>query len=318
VIAWLGHRSGERLWDECCGLVTYIREAPYWRGWDGRFPIYTLLGLALNLMFLAYGIHTAWKQNSWPGVTPLVLAFTYLIANAFFRNSGGRYILPVDWATPVYFSVGLAQATIVARVYLKGAPQPDEQPTDSDGDRRWSASLLRSPGFYAVALALFFLGSMIPVLEANFPQRYTAQRSENMLQALIESDLLSLSQRSELQSFLAGGASVYTGRALYPRYLPANAGDPGLNKKSPFSPRPYPRLGFYLAGEQNMGLAMPIENEPSRFPNGEDVIVIGCDVSDLLLVARFSAEGVLDEVYLRSFLPASLRCPLPVLPGTDD
>jgi hypothetical protein len=318
VIAWLGHRSGERLWDECCGLVTYIREAPYWRSWDGRFPINTLLAIALNLLLLAYGVHAAWKQNSWTGVTPLVLAFTYLFANAFFRNSGGRYILPVDWVTPVYFSVGLAQATIVAWAYFGGAPQEKDLPAGIERKHWRAGSLLRSPYFYAALLGLFLLGSLVPAVEASFPQRYTAERSEDMLQALMESDQFTATQRRELQAFLAGGGAVFTGRALYPRYLPANSGDPGLNKKSPFSPRPYPRLGFYLAGEQNMALALPVDDKPSRFPNGQDVLVIGCDTSDLLLVARFSAEGVPDEVYLRSFVPAGLSCPLPVIPETDD
>lgn len=318
LIAWLGHRSGERLWNECCGLVSYIRDTPYWRGWDGSFPLYAVFALILNLIVLAYGIHAAWKQNSWPGLVPLAFALTYLIANALFRNSGGRYILPVDWVTLVYFSIGLAQATIVAWRYFAGVPGEINLPARPGQGRRPVAPLLRSPGFYVALVGVFLLASLVPAVEASFRPRYTPQRAEEMLQALMQSDQFTPAQRKELQSFMANSGVAYAGRALYPRYLPANAGDPGLSSKSLYSPQPYPRLGFYLVGQQNMPLALPVDERPSSFPNGQDVIVIGCDLSDILLVARFSASGALDEVYLRSFLPKRLRCPLPVIPGTED
>jgi hypothetical protein len=277
-----------------------------------------LLALGLNLSLLAYGIHTAWKEHAWSGVAPLAFAVTYLIVNALFRNSGGRYILPVDWVAPVYFSTGLAQATVVGWAYLKGVPVQVNLPAEAESSRWHAAPLLRSPRFYAVMLGLFLLASLVPAVEASFAQRYTVQRSKDMLQALMESDQLSAAQRRELQTFLASGAAVYTGRALYPRYLPANIGDPGLNKRSLFSPKSFPRLGFYLAGEENTALALPVSEKPSGFPNGEDVIVIGCDLSDILLVARITAGGDVDEVYLRSFLPDHFRCPLPVPPDSDD
>jgi len=177
---------------------------------------------------------------------------------------------------------------------------------------------MHSPRFYAMMLALFLLSCAVPAVEASFSPRYDVQRFEGMSAALLQSDQFSAGQRRELQAFLESGAVVYSGRALYPRYLPANTGDPGLSDKNPFSPQPYARIGFYLAGPVNMPLTLPVEREPSGFPNGKDVLVIGCGPDDILLVARFSAEGALDEVYLRSFLAASLKCPLPVIPGTDD
>ncbi len=57
-------------------------------------------------------------------------------------------------------------------------------------------------------------------------------------------------------SWQSGGVT-YTGRALYPRYLPVNVGDPGLSEKDTFSPRPYARIVFYLVGPQNWALELP-------------------------------------------------------------
>jgi hypothetical protein len=318
VILWLGHRSGERLWNDCCGLVNYIREVPFWRRWKGGFPSNSLLALTVNLLLLAYGFHTAWKRDTWVSITPLLMAVTYLVVNAFFRNSGGRYILPVDWVMPVYFCVGLSQATVVGLAYLRGAPlkEPSLERINPGGSP--VGSLLRSTKFYAVVLVILLLSCMVPAIEASFPQRYDQDRSQVMLDTLLGSDQLSAGQLQDLQAFLAGGGVTYTGRALYPRYLPLNVGDPGLSEKDTFSPRPYARIVFYLVGPQNWALELPADNEPTAFPNDEDVLVIGCDPRNILLVARFSAGGGLDEVYLRSPLPERPGCPLPVVPEAQN
>jgi hypothetical protein len=314
MILWLGHRSGERLWNDCCGLVNYIREVPYWRRWKGGFPPNSVLALTVNLLLLAYGFHTTWKKGNWVGITPLLMAVTYLVVNAFFRNSGGRYILPVDWVMPVYFSVGLSQATVVGLAYLKGSPVTEASPVTVPPAASPSRPLLRSPKFYALALGILLLSCIVPAVEASFPQRFDQHRSQAMLEALLGSDQLSAGQLEDLQAFLAGGGVAYTGRALYPRYLPVNVGDPGLSEKDTFSPRPYARIVFSLVGPQNWAMELPAENKPSAFPNGEDVLVIGCDPGNILMVARFSAGDGLDEVYLRSPLLERPACPLPVVP----
>jgi hypothetical protein len=318
VILWLGHRSGEKLWNDCCGLVNYIREVPYWRRWKGGFPANLVLALTLNMLLLAYGFHAAWKQNSWMGITPLVMAVTYLVVNAFFRNSGGRYILPVDWVMLVYFSVGLAQVTIVALAYLRGVSVKKTSPAGIKSGTSRAGPLLRSPKFYAVMLGFLLLSWMVPAVEASFPQRFDQNRSEALLDTLLGSDQLSAAQLQDLRAFLASGGVTYTGRALYPRYLAINVGDPGLSKMDTFSPRQYPRIVFYLVGPQNWAIELPTDDEPTAFPNGEDVVVIGCDPSNILLVARFSDGGSLNELYLRSPLPDRLACPLPVVPGALD
>jgi hypothetical protein len=139
-----------------------------------------------------------------------------------------------------------------------------------------------------------------------------------MVSALIRSPQLSEKQRDDLYAFLSQGGVAFAGRALYPRYFEPGAGNPGVSKANLLSPKPYPRLGFYLVGMENNNLALPVDGEPSSFPNASDVLVVGCSPRDILLVARFSAAGAVDEIYLRSLLPARLRCPLPPMPEADD
>lgn len=318
LIGWVGHRSAERLWKECCGVTSYIRRAPFWRQWDGRFPPGTWVALSLNLLLIAYGIHTAWKQKRWMGILSLAFGLTYLLANAVFRNSGGRYILPVDWATLVYFSIGLAQFTQSAVEYLRDAPVREISLNEASPAKEARPRLLRLPLFYFAAVGLFLLGCAAPFVEASFPRRYDEAVRDAMISALLNSERLSESQRGDLYLFIVRGGNAFAGRALYPRYFPADVGDPGTSKKNPFAPKPYPQLVFYLAGSQNSTLSLPVEVEPERFPNARDVLVVGCNPRDLLLVVLFSPEGAIDAIYLRSDLPARLRCPLPPVAGADD
>ena len=139
-----------------------------------------------------------------------------------------------------------------------------------------------------------------------------------MINALIRTEMLTKGQHDDLYKMLSKEGIAYTGRALYPRYFGPDVGNPGVGKKDPFAPKPYPRLGFYLAGSQNINLSLPVKDEPAAFPNGQDVVVIGCDPRDLILVARFSPDGEIDEVYLRSFLPSRITCPLPAIPETKN
>jgi len=178
--------------------------------------------------------------------------------------------------------------------------------------------LLRSQRFYAALIGLFLLGCAAPLLEAGFPMRYDQAKREAMVLVLLRSELLTKTQRGDLHVFLSRGGNAFAGRALYPRYFASDEGDPGTSKKNPFAPKPFPRIAFYLAGSPNWTMALPIDGEPSSFPNGQEVLVLGCNPSDILLVARISAAGAVDQVYLRSHLPAKLKCPLPVIPGADD
>ncbi|OGO39241.1 MAG: hypothetical protein A2W35_07680 [Chloroflexi bacterium RBG_16_57_11] len=318
LITWIGHRSAGQLWEDCCGLVGYTRRLPYWRQWDGRFPASSLVTPVLNLLLIAYGVNEAWKRNRWSGITPLVLAVTYLLANALFRNSGGRYILPVDWVVLAYFSIGLAQFTMAGMAYLQDAPVVEKLSSDLRPSTVQTGPLLRSPQFFLAVIGLFLIGCAAPALEVSFPQRYDEARRVAMVTALLRSEQLSTGQRDDLYKVLAKGGIAYTGRALYPRYFAPNVGNPGVGKKDPFAPKPYPRLGFYLAGSYNSTLSLPIKDEPSTFPDGQDVVVIGCNPRDLLVVARFFADGDIDELYLRSFLPPRLVCPLPAIPEIEN
>ncbi|MBN2549211.1 MAG: hypothetical protein JXB15_08645 [Anaerolineales bacterium] len=310
--SYLGNQSPEKLWYDCCSALGYIRRMPYWRKWNGAFPFQAMLPLVGNLSLIALGIHLAWKKHRHIGLLPLAYNLIYLLFNALFRNSGGRYILPVDWVGILYFSIGLAGATAWALQRLRrgaaqsiAAPLHQAEPALPPAQTR----LLRSPLFYLAALSLLLVGLSLALTESAFPQRYTAERRDAMVMSLVQSDLLSAEQHQYLQNFFTqDNKLVIAGRALYPQFLAANVGD---SPRDILRPEPYPRLGFFLAGPVSYTLTLPLSEHPDYLPNASDVLVIGCQDYSLLLVALFDPAGSLQSVWFRHPLPANPACPFP-------
>ncbi|MFM8319335.1 MAG: hypothetical protein ACKOC5_00350 [Chloroflexota bacterium] len=326
-LLFLAKRSPAQFWQNCCTVDSYVSRLPYWRRWDGRIPIQALAPTVLNLLALAYGVALAWRRHRWAGLAPLMMGETYLVFNGLLRNSGGRYILPVDWLVLAYFSIGLVEASRLLLGYLGGRPLLDRLPGEAPADfqaagtsgaaaasipaepRVWSG-FWRSPRTYLLALGLLALACSVPLLEAVIPPRYTVERQESMREQLFAEGRLTAAQRQDLRQFLANGGSLYAGRALYPRYLPAGKGDP-IGSAKEGTPRSYPRLVFYIVGMTDMYLMMPVEKKIAQFPHASDILIAVCPSEEVLAVARFDDAGALQAVYWRSHYPQSLTCPLP-------
>lgn len=311
LLGLIGHRSMEVFWDECCSMQTYTRRLPFWRKWDGVIPSQSIIPIILNILVLSWGFQVAWRKKKLTGLTPLALAFTYLAMNAVFRNSGGRYILPVDWIMIIYFSIGLADSSTHVMYKIIGFDMPVNH-IDSMQDHpipRPKPAILRSPAFYALSVGILLFASLIPLIEKAFPQRYTPQMQNELHATLLESNLLEPEQRSLLDSFLNNGGSAISGRALYPRFFREMLGEPGSN--NPFGPQPYPRIGFYLAGPEYSPVILPTLTKPRFLPHASDVLVFRCSVEEVFAVAVFDKEQEVQAFYLRSPSPISPSCPFP-------
>ncbi len=304
-------------------MQNYIRRLPFWHKWDGRLPLQSIFPLALNLVLISWGLQTAWRKNRWSGITPILLSITYLLLNALFRNSGGRYILPVDWIILVYFSIGLADLTtnlfgtlfkLKPPALLDASPlnaaDPLSPPVEMPSGASHPQTLLRRRAFYALSLGLLFFGSLMPVTERAFEPRYSEARQAEMMATLLQSEIIEPGERANLEKLIANGAGVLSGRALYPRFFRENLGEPGSG--NPFGPRPYPRIGFQLAGPITTPVLLPSQNKPVYFPHAADVLLVGCSNDDILAVAVFEPEGSLKAFYQRSPLPLDLSCPFPL------
>jgi len=311
--SFLGHHSLDVFREECCSLDNYIRRMPYWHNWDGSFPNQSIIPLVINMLILATGFYITWRRYRLIGATPLILSTTYLLFNAVFRNSGGRYILPVDWTTVVYFSIGLAHlSTNIIESFTRSSISENlfvfpKHPVSS----RKPEYLITSPKLYITIVGIFLFAWTIPIVERSFPQIYTEIRKQDMVRALYKSDLITASEQKDLQNFQSHGGLVYAGRALYPQYYRANRGGIG-DKSSPQSPKPYSRLIFYLIGQYNSTLIMPIPEKPKSLPNSSDVLVFMCPEKDVLAISVFEPSGDPESIWFNSSCPSHLVCPIPL------
>lgn len=308
---FIGYQSFELLWENCCSMQNYTRRLPFWRRWDGIIPMQSSIPIILNALFLSWGFQVAWRKQKLTGLVPLAFAFTYLTMNAFFRNSGGRYILPVDWILVVYFCIGLADLSTQFMQKIFGFKMPvkflfnnakhEKPPTP--------IAILRSPAFYSLSIGFLLLASLIPLTEKAFSQRYTPDKQNELVYNLLQSELLLPDQGQAIETFLNHGGTITSGRALYPRFFREFLGEPGST--NPFGPRDYPRIGFYLAGPQYSPVILPTLTKPGLFPHASDVLVFRCSTEEVFGVAVFDEDGKHQATYLRSPLPLSLGCPFP-------
>jgi hypothetical protein len=305
LIGFLGHGDTHRLWDECCSMKNYLRRLTFWPEWDGHFLRQSILVLLANLFLLSVGIAvTSRSPRRLAGLLPLLVAVNYFLVNAAIQNSGGRYIIPVDWVSLLYYSAGLSAVSWWLISILRGrfassaSAQPDDtafralfvdtsplavQPGPS---QRFS---LRNPWLVAALAGLLLLGCALPLLEKVIPQAHPPQVQAAMLEQLLESGQLTGAGRKRLQDLLAEpGSAVYAGRAIYPRFFKTGEGEAGSG--NPFIPRPYNYLGFYLAGPESRSVVMPLEAPPQWLPHTANVLVFAGEDGRAAAIAVFDRD----------------------------
>ncbi len=319
-LAFLAHRDLVRYLNECCSLTSYSRQVPYWHKWDGTFPSQSILPILFSILIMAAGLQATWNKNGLVSLMPVFSLLTYLGFNAALRNSGGRYILPVDWAVILFYSIGIVQLTTFVLNGITGKKMAQDLPTLVEPAPAVPANqpgLLHNPWLYAASAGFILIGCAIPLMEVSFPKRYTQTRQEQMIKAVYNSPELPANVSPDLQAFLSNGGVAITGRALYPQFFPAGYGTQDIDY-DPLAPKPYPRIVFDLTGAISRDLALPYDKKMFHFPNASDVVVFLCPTEatysgDPLAVAVFDANDRLTDVYLRTPYPTHPTCPLPAI-----
>lgn len=289
-----------------------LKEAlPFWgQYWDGKMDIGAGLFIAINLLLISLGIGIGWKSAGISSLVPLGVFFFYNTANAFARTSGGRYIVPADWVVFFYFSLGLLQVVFWGRYLFGSKDSSNLQLNINDlADTTWTWKPLKSVPW--ILVVFLFAGSLLPLSEKLFPQRYSA-RSQDELLTVLEQDGY-LKEMGLDKAIVVSAAeqwpslTVVDGRALYPRFFLENKGLP--KNQYPYGALDYPRLGFTVLGPQGITVVVLPKDKTDYFPNASNVIVLGCKEADKLDAL---AVVVMDEkkvVYVRQ-PEAVLQCPL--------
>ena len=167
---------------------------PYWRnlsdGWLENLPPTITLGLGLNLLILSIGIGDSFREWKFAGWVPLGIFFAYHLSTALIHDSGGRYLVPVDWTLFIYFGLGLLQIARWIAILFRppsNSSQNGGRTSSSPilGEVRWGQKPLSTKMGLFFTLPFFLFVLSMTFLDQTLPQKYTPLNQSEVLAQLI-------------------------------------------------------------------------------------------------------------------------------------
>jgi hypothetical protein len=291
-------------------LRTYVTTEPFWGAWQGGLSLHAWILLFLNMTLIALGIGAAWQRHRYLALVPFLIGMGYNVSVSVGRISGWRFIQPVDWITLIYYSLGIIQVFQLMGYLLTRKDQGDFSAEQSLPSRRIMPDYVQITGY---AFLFLLIGTAVTYGNKLFAGRYPDKPEGQLVDEYLSaaSGLAQPYSEIELAGFLQGDrARILYGQAVYPYYLEADRGP--INHAWPaYKPRPYNRLVIYLSGPVSTNVILPLPSRDFDFPDGVDVIVLGC-VNDFGDVEALSVviDGDDPALFLRVPQPAQ-TCPFP-------
>ncbi|HLO30147.1 MAG TPA: hypothetical protein VK249_13470 [Anaerolineales bacterium] len=261
-------------------IKEYVNKEPFWGNWTGELSFQGWILLLINIGMIALGFGYLWKKHKHLAFVPLFFGMGYNFSVSVGRLSGWRFILPADWITLIYYSIGLMEFYYVLRSLANQEADPDRQEVET----RHSVQALRRSSFIGFALFFLAIGLVLTTGQGLFSQRYPEKTVLQLKEdySRITSPLPAFVSGSRLDDFLkTQGAVIAYGQALNPSFFTADKdrenGAWSVYYFWPsYKPKPFSRIVFNLNGPKSAGVILPLASPPARFPDGSDVIVIGC------------------------------------------
>lgn len=247
----------------------------YWYEWDGRLSPANIALFIVYLAILALGLAAAWKRLRWAGLLPLVFFIFYAFSTSLARFSGWRYIFPADWVGYFYFALGAVEVFSLTALLFGAHTQVDRYTgtqVHTDTSRLASCHPSLSFLFLLSSFVFLFIGSLPWIAESVIP------RAESLCADSLPACLAARGvDESQARACLGQpGAVALTGRTLYPRYFPRNAGLASTNPSPAFAPRDFPRMGFYFLTSDGVTQSILPMKGSHPFPHAADGILLGC------------------------------------------
>lgn len=287
-------------------LRAYVTTEPFWENWQGELSTQNGILLFINLGMIALGLGAAWRKHRLLALVPLLISFGYIASVSVGRISGWRFILPSDWIALVYFSIGLVQFAYLTGYLVTRSAQDVSAKEETQAAEIPPVKWINAA---AVAILLLFIGSAVTYGNRYFASRYPVKTAQQLTDEYLASAQQPFTE-DNLSRFLQNeNAVIAYGQAIYPYFLKADSGP--INYAWPaYEPRPYARLVFYLVGPDSMNVILPMPSSDFDFPDGANVIVLGCknDSGDVEALSVLLLKRALVE-YSREPLP-ELICPL--------
>ena len=261
-------------------LRSYVNAMRFWKEPLGFLPSGSMILLILILGLISLGIASSYKKIKWLVLIPILICTAYSLSVVPARLSSGRFILPADWISQVFLSIGILEfgAIIFSLINAKGIiptiiQRDEKQPTMNSKPtyRTWLVP----------ALSLLVFGSGFALAPEMIPQRYPEKSTDELIGEYFSTGLTMDNgisyPREELEKFVSSNpnAILTIGSDLYPRFY--NAGE-YWGDENPFNleARKFDRLQFDFIGRQPATILLPMQSPPQSFPMGVDILVIGC------------------------------------------
>ena len=136
-------------------------ERPYWDDaqkdfWNGKLDLEQIPLILLNILIVAVGLSWSWRHHKWAGIFPALLFIAYIITLGFARNSGSRYVVPVDWIVFLYYVMGIFIILDKFSSFFT-LPLPDEKPYSN-------RPLLSAFPVFTISI-LIVLAALVPIAQ---------------------------------------------------------------------------------------------------------------------------------------------------------
>ena len=246
-------------------IRTTVRVPRWDQDWNGHLPAAATALMGFNLLLVAVGIGFSQKKGSQAGWIPAVIFGAYHLSNALVRTSGGRYLVPVEWAAVVYYGVGLTQLAQWTISWLQGTA------FDAGSQAVWERTYLphiRRQPLWSVALILLLIGISMPLSALVIPNRLIYPDKAAAWQVLLDTGMLDALENAginpeEFQTLLEDDSVfIYHGLALNPRYV--------------LGTEEIPQLTFIGIGAYTVEAVLPLQADPGYFPQGSEIYLVGC------------------------------------------
>lgn len=154
--------------------------------WQGELQVGQVPFLVINLFLIALGLRRCWDRWKWAGIFPILIFAGYILTLGFARNSGSRYIVPIDWVVFLYYTVGIITLlevfTIAFESFQKDAPFTSEA-------RNWPRPALFAVSF-VLLLSLLVPLAQRPILLQKYPAceslvNHTSRQQFSMLKGKV-------------------------------------------------------------------------------------------------------------------------------------
>lgn len=221
--------------------LAHLSQRSYWHyqnEWQGELSGSQAIFVALNLLLIALGLGYSWATFGWAGLAPLLVFGVYALSLGFARNSGSRYLVPMDWVAYFYFGLGLVLGLTFLRGLLGGAPlriDPFKQRVET------RPILAPWKGLALSLLALAALASLIPVANVLMVNDRTDQTNRAWAAQAVKA--VPVQQLADRQ--------LVTGEVFYPYNTPDGDFSFGILNKDGLKTFTIP--GSWLAEELSTG-----------------------------------------------------------------